>query len=46
MEIYLSHVFISVKFELQLTSRTIDVNHAFYTMSSFVIFILDEILHV
>ena len=39
VELYFCQIFMPMKFELMLISRTIGINHACYSMASFVIFI-------
>jgi len=46
VELSFSQIFMSVKVELHVTNRTVDVKYAFYVMSSLVIFVLDKILRV
>ena len=36
----------SVKFELNVTNRTVDIKYACYIMFSFAIFVLEEICHI
>ena len=46
VKLYFGHMFMRVMFGLQWTSRSVDINHPCFAMTSFVIFILDEIVHV
>ena len=46
VELCFSHMFMPIKFELQLISRTVDIYHACSIIAGFVIFILDKIVYV
>ena len=45
MELSFSHILMSVKFELPVMNRTVDVKYACYIMHSFAIFVLEVICH-
>jgi len=46
MELYFGHICMFEKFEVQLMSRTVDVNHACYPWLVLLFSFLDEMLHL